>query len=168
MRLVILGAGGYGRTVADIAEQSGKYEKIVFLDDASPLAAGKCEDFPKFNDGSTEMYPAFGNNKARLAWINQLEMAGISVPTIVHSSAYVSPSASIDRGVVVMPKTVVNTDCKVERGCIVNCGALVDHGCILEEGVHVCLGAVIKAENRIPTCMKIEAGQVVENRTWPL
>lgn len=27
MRLIILGAGGYGKTVADIARQSGKYEQ---------------------------------------------------------------------------------------------------------------------------------------------
>lgn len=33
MRLIILGAGGYGKTVADIARQSGKYEQIYFLDD---------------------------------------------------------------------------------------------------------------------------------------
>ena len=33
MILVIIGAGGYGQTVSDVAAQSGKYEKIVFLDD---------------------------------------------------------------------------------------------------------------------------------------
>ena len=27
-RLVILGAGGYGRTVADVAAQSGQFEQI--------------------------------------------------------------------------------------------------------------------------------------------
>lgn len=33
MKLIILGAGGYGRTVADIARQSGKYTEVYFLDD---------------------------------------------------------------------------------------------------------------------------------------
>ena len=48
------------------------------------------------------------------------------------------------------------------KGCIINLGAIVDHGCILEEGVHICLGAIVKGENRIEKCSKIEAGEVVE------
>lgn len=40
--------------------------------------------------------------------------------------------------------------------------------CVIEEGVHICLGAIVKAENRISKCMKIEAGTVIENRTYPL
>ena len=67
-----------------------------------------------------------------------------------------------------LPHAVVNTNCVVKSGCIVNCGAIVDHGCVLEEGVHICLGAIVKAENLIPRCMKIEAGEVVQNRTYPL
>ena len=59
MRLIILGAGGYGKTVADIARQSGKYEQIYFLDDGqetSDLILGTCSEYMKFADGNTEMY----------------------------------------------------------------------------------------------------------------
>lgn len=47
MQLIILGAGGYGRTVADIARQSGRYSEIHFLDDNSTdtLVIGKCADY---------------------------------------------------------------------------------------------------------------------------
>ena len=170
MRLIVLGAGGYGRTVADLARQFGKYEAVAFLDDNAQGEGvlGKCADFLKFADGETEMYPAFGNNEGRISWLNRLEEAEVPIPTIIHAAAYVSPTANIRQGCVVLPGAIVNTDCQVERGCIINCGAIVDHCCMLEEGVHVCLGAIVKAENRIPGCMKIEAGQVVENRTYPL
>ena len=50
MRLIILGAGGYGKTVADIARQSGKYEQIYFLDDGqqtSDLILGTCSEYMK-------------------------------------------------------------------------------------------------------------------------
>lgn len=114
MRLIILGAGGYGCTVADVALQTGKKSRIV------------------------------------------------------HPTAYVSPTAHIADGCVILPHAIVNTGCEVKKGCIVNCGAIVDHGCILEEGVHVCLGAIVKAENRIPRCLKIEAGEVIANRTYPV
>ena len=62
MRLVIIGAGGYGRTVADVANQMGSYEEILFLDDKSEDAVGKCEEFTLFADQNTVFYPAFGNN----------------------------------------------------------------------------------------------------------
>lgn len=83
-------------------------------------------------------------------------------------SSGVSPTAQIESGAIALPHAIVNTNCVVKSGCIVNCGAIVDHGCVLEEGVHICLGAVVKAENRIPRCMKIEAGEVVQNRAYPL
>ena len=168
MKLVILGAGGYGRTVADAAEQLGKYEQILFLDDNSPLAVGKCEDFHRFLQTDVEFIPAFGNNQARLSWVDRLEEAGCRLATIVHPAAYVSPKAAVEPGTVVLPKAVINTGCEIRRGCIINCGAIVDHGCIIEAGSHICLGAIVKAENRIPGFTKIEAGEVVENRTFPL
>ena len=68
----------------------------------------------------------------------------------------------------ILPHAIVNTGCEVKAGCIINCGSIVDHGCVLEEGVHVSLGAIVKAENRIPNCMKIEAGEIVANRTYPV
>ena len=162
MRLVILGAGGYGRTVADAARQSGQYAEICFLDDreTAPDVLGKCADFANFSDGNTEMIPAFGSNDGRLTWIEWLTEAGIPLATLIHATAYISPTATIEPGTVVLPHAVISTNCHVKRGCIVNCGALVDHGCVLEEGVHVCLGAIVKAENRIPRGMKVEAGRL--------
>lgn len=170
MILVIIGAGGYGQTVCDVAEQSGKYEKIVFLDDnkVAENVVGKCEDFEKFISDDTEIYPAFGNNEARLSFIEKLEEKDANIPIIVHKTAYISPKARLEKGTVVLPNAMVNTDTLVEKGCIINCGAIVDHGCIIEKGVHVCLGAIVKAENRIPAFMKVEAGQVIENRTYKL
>ena len=168
MKLVILGAGGYGQTVADVARQLGEYEQILFLDDNSPLAVGKCEKFHSFVNEAVEFYPAFGNNQGRLSWLDRLEAAGCRIAALVHPTAYVSPTATLAPGTVVLPKAVVNTGCEIQRGCIINCGAIVDHGCIIEAGCHICLGAIVKAENRIPGLMKIEAGEVVENRTFPL
>ena len=170
MRLVILGAGGYGRTVAGVAAQMGRFEEIRFLDDHSdaPDIMGACCDFAQMIGDNTAFYPAFGNNEARMDWLHRLMEAGCNVPTVIHPTAYVSPTARVMPGTVILPHAIVNTGCEIRTGCIVNCGAIIDHGCVLEEGVHVCLGAIVKAENHIPRCMKIEAGEVVQNRTYPL
>ena len=170
MRLIILGAGGYGRTVADIAAQLGKYDEILFLDDQAQGedVLDACNNFVLYMGDDTAFYPAFGHNVARIEWLNSMMSLGCNLATLVHPTAYVSPTAVLLPGTVVMPKAVVNTHCLIKPGSIVNCGAVVDHDCVLEEGVHVCLGAIVKAENRIPRFMKIEAGQVVDNRTYPL
>lgn len=170
MRLIILGAGGYGRTVADVAVQTGAYETILFLDDNSQAedVIGKCAEFINHTDENTIFYPAFGNNEGRVSWLKRLTENGCKVATIVHPTAYVSPTVRMAEGNAVLPHAIVNTGCEVKAGCIINCGAIVDHGCVLEEGVHVCLGAIVKAENRILQCMKIEAGEIIANQTYPI
>lgn len=168
MRLIIFGAGGYGRTVADVAEQSGRYTEILFLDDNNADAAGKCADYVNFISEETEFYPAFGNNEGRVRFIDEIEEKGGKVASIIHSSAYVSPKATLQRGVAILPKAVVNTGTVLEKGVLVNVSAVVDHDCIIEEGCHICVGAIVKAENRIPAKTKIEAGEVIENRKYPL
>ncbi len=169
-KLIILGAGGYGRTVADLARQLGCYESILFLDDGSTGAdiLGACDRFREFSGEGADIYPAFGNNDLRLRWLRTLAEAEIPVPTLIHPRAYISPEATLGRGVVVLPMAVVNTEVRVCDGCIVNIGALVDHGTVLEAGVHLAPGAIVKAENRIPTGRKIESGSVIENREYPL
>lgn len=168
MRLIILGAGGHGQTVADIAKQTGKYREILFLDDNAETAVGKCSEYNDLKDDNTEMYPAFGNNKARLEWEQRFQREGVTLAKIVHPLAYVSPTATVEAGCVVLPYAIINTSAKVKKACIIDCGAIVDHGCVIEEGVHVSPGAIIKAENRIPTCTKIESGEVISIRQYPI
>ncbi len=170
MKLLILGAGGYGKTILDLASQLGCYEKIAFLDDGQTGEGilGKCGDFPQFADGDTQMYPAFGNNGVRMHWLKSLRDVGIPVPSLIHPRAYVSPAANIGTGTMVLPMAVVNTGVTVEDGCIINIGALIDHDSVIGEGSHLAPGAIVKAENRIPAMAKIESGAVVENREYPL
>ena len=163
MRLIILGAGGHGRVVADIAEQTGKYDEVVFLDDNSSdnKVIGKCNDYINFKSQDTEMYPAFGNNQGRVEWENKVEEAGIKLAKIIHPLAYVSPKAEIANGCIIMPYAIINTATVVKKACIINIGTIVDHDCILEEGCHLAPGAIVKGENSIPTCTKIDSGEVV-------
>ncbi len=169
-RLMILGAGGYSRTVADLAAQLERYNEIAFLDDEKTGEGilGTCGEYGKFRDGNTEFYPAFGNNAVRMNWICRFLEEGIPVPTLVHPRSFVSPRAALGSGTVVLPMAVVNTGTMVGRGCIVNIGALIDHDCCLEDGVHLCPGVIIKAENHIEANTKLESGTVILARKHPV
>ena len=162
-RLIILGAGGYARTINDIATQSLRYDQIFYLDDnkQSPEILGKCSDFEKFISDDTEMYPAIGDNQTRLRLINLLKEKNAKIATFIHRTAYVSPTAVICEGVVVLPNAVVNTGCVIREGSIINCGAIVDHDCTIEMGVHLCPGAVVKPHNIVAEGAKLESNSVI-------
>lgn len=160
-RLVILGSGGYGRTVYDVAEQLGY--SITVLDDSDreyPL-----DSFPHYLNDETEFIPAFGNNKFRLEWLERIEEVGGKPATLIHPSAYVSPRVHVSEGCVILPGSIINTGTRIGKGCIINLGATVDHDVIIEDGVHLCVRCIIKGENRISRCEKIEAGEIIERAT---
>ena len=163
MKLLIIGAGGHGKVVYDIATQIAKYEKINFLDDNSndDRVIGKCSDYLNFKEQDTEMYPAFGNNEMRVNWENKLVEEGIALASIIHPLAYISPLARVEAGTVVMPYAIINTGVIIKKACIVNLGAIVDHDCIIEPGCHLAPGAVVKGENHLPSCTKVDSGEIV-------
>ncbi|MBQ3588451.1 MAG: hypothetical protein II977_07765 [Oscillospiraceae bacterium] len=167
-KLVILGFGGYGRTIEDVVLSGELFDEIVFLDDNArhTQVKGACADFRKFIAEDTWFYPAFGNNNLRVEWLNMLANAGAQLATIIHPAAYVGRNAVIEKGTAVLPKAVVNTNTTVRMGCIVNFGAVIDHDVVVEKGVHLCINSVIKASNRIPPFAKIEAGHVIHNNTY--
>ena len=168
MRLIILGAGKYGREIEDVAAQIGEYGKIDFLDDysKSPCVIGKCADFTRFIDDGTAFFVAFGDNDMRERWLKALFEAKANVVNTIHPTAYISPTARLGRGVAVLPKALINSYCMIEDGCMINSGAILDHDTTIGAYAHVCVGAIVKADNRIPGKMKVEAGVVIERNTY--
>ena len=132
-RLVILGSGGYGRTVYDVAEQLGY--SITVLDDSDNVHP--LDSFSHYISDDTEFIPAFGNNEFRLGWLERIEKAGGKPATLVHPSAYVSPRAHVSEGCVVLPGAIINTGTRIGKGCIINLGATVDHDVIIEDVAYI-------------------------------
>ena len=128
-RLIILGSGGYGHTVADVVEQLGY--NILFLDDS--LLGHELSRFSSYIDDHTEFIPAFGNNAFRSEWLTRLESADGKLAILIHPTAYASPRSTINPGTVILPHAIINTDVVINRGCIINLGAVIDHGCIIGE-----------------------------------
>ena len=160
--LLILGAGGFGHMIQETAKLLG-YEKAVFLDDAvrDPDVVGKCCDYESFLGQYVTAVAALGDNNMRLHWTEKLMEAGYDVPAIIHPSAVVSPSASVGKGSFIMQRAIVNTHTVVEHGVLINSGAVVDHDSYVERGAHIGLGSVVKANCRIASKVKVEAGEVI-------
>lgn len=147
--LLIIGAGGHGKVVADSALEQGDRERIAFLDDLHPELTevlgwpvlGKVADAARFLDDYPDAVVAVGNNQRRMELIDMLRESGFGLPVICHPSAVISRSATIGPGCVLFATTVVNTGARLGKGCIVNTGASIDHDCLLADAVHVSPGA---------------------------
>lgn len=159
-RLLIIGAGGHGKVVAEVAEDIG-YGEIDFLDDKSTEAIGKISEIEKFREQYSDAFVGIGNNQLRHELIQKLQDCGYTVPALVHPCAYVSRTANIGIGTVVEPKAIVNANSHIGDGCIISVGSIVDHDVNVGTCCHINAGAIVKAGGRIGSFRKLEAGEVV-------
>lgn len=167
--LLILGAGGHGRVIAEAAEFLNKWDKISFLDDREDIKSingfaiiGKLNEYHRYTSEYKYAFAAIGNNEKRLDLIDKLVRIGFDVPIIVHPMAYISKYSTIGEGSVLLPGAVVNTGTTIGRGCIVNINACVDHDCQIGDGVHISSGAVVRSMCRVEELSYIGAGSLVK------
>lgn len=160
-KLLIIGAGGHGKVVAEVAADLG-YERIDFVDDQSLEAVGKTTDLEWLAGQYKEAFVGIGNNKLRGELLCRLQGCGYKIPALIHPTAYVSRTAEIERGTVIEPKAIVNAHTHVGRGCIISVGAIVDHDVRVEDFCHVNAGAIVKAGAKVESYRKLEAGEVVK------
>ncbi len=150
-RLVIAGAGGHAKVVAEILLEAGEFELAgtVSVQAGGNLlglpALGGDEILPELRkSGITHAFPAIGDNAARMKVLDRLTALGFALVNAISSRAAVSSRTRLGRGLAVMPGAVINVDSVVEDGAIVNSGATVDHDCRIGRcahigpGVHVC------------------------------
>ena len=165
-QLVIIGASGHGKVVADIARLNG-YEVIRFLDDNEALS--DCDGYPivgksgAFGNYDCDFFIAIGDLKIRQHLSQKLEASGKRLVTLVHPSAVVGRNVPIGDGTVVMAGAVINASAKIGKGCIINTCASVDHDCVIEEYVHIAVGAHVAGTCTIGERTWIGAGATVSN-----
>ena len=154
-KLLIIGAGGYGRVIADIAVKTGKYSAIVFLDNDETIketmgikVIGRTDDAQKYV-ADHDIFVAVGDNAAREKIQHGLETIKAEIPALIHPQAVIGGQAVIEAGSAVMAGAVVNSKSVIKKGCIVNTAATVDHDCILDEYVHISPGAHLAGGVRI-------------------
>jgi sugar O-acyltransferase (sialic acid O-acetyltransferase NeuD family) len=145
--LLIIGASGHGKVVADIAMKMNRWETILFLDDDESLKSsmgieviGKSSDAYKYIN-NYDIFVAIGNNLVRERIQEQLLDACASIPTLIHPYSIIGEWVELGIGSVVMAGSVINCCSKIGNGCIINTGTTIDHDNILEDYVHVSPGA---------------------------
>ena len=166
-QLVIIGASGHGKVIADIAKKLN-YSEIVFLDDDTNLVecngyrvVGTTKDVKSYK--SYEFVVAIGNAGIRKKIQNQLMNENSKIATLVHPKAVIGENVVLGAGTVIMAGAVINPCVKIGNGCIINTCASVDHDCVIGDFAHISVGAHIAGTVTIGECTWIGAGATIIN-----
>lgn len=167
-KLAILGAGGHGKVIADVALSTDFWSKIIFFDDSYPdnvgnsrwAIEGTSAGLVCSHDQFSGVIVAIGNNEVRLAKTLELQEAGANIVSIIHPSAVISPFATIAQGCTVLAGAVINVDAHIGQSCIVNTGAVVEHDCRLHDAVHLSPNAALSGHTEVGKCSWMGIGSV--------
>lgn len=160
-RLIIVGASGHGKVIADIAVQNG-YKDIVFLDDNINLK--KCSNYEVIgktdlvNNLEGDKIVAIGNSVIR-----ERILSKISAVTLIHPNAVIAKDAIIGKGTVIMAGVVINPNVKIGDGCIINTSSSIDHDCFVSDFSHVSVGSHLCGNVTVGSHVWVGAGSIVSN-----
>lgn len=156
-RLLILGAGGHARAVADVAVECG-WTVAGFTDRpggaARPEVLGDDSQIAELiRSGRVDAAVVGVGNTAlgrRFELFELLKSAGATIPTLVHPRASVSRSCRIGEGVVIFPGVVLGAAVEIGDNVVLYSNAVAEHDCriashaYLSPGVILCGGATVE------------------------
>ena len=137
-KIIIYGASGHGKVVAEVAELSGYKEIVFFDDDISKKKNGKYNVIHSFPDDEYDLVVAIGDNATREKISKSISRKQVS---LIHPNAVVSSDVVIGDGVVVLANAVIGAGTRIGSGVIINTCASVDHDNYIDEYVHVSVNA---------------------------
>ena len=163
-KLLIIGAGAHSEVVREVAKSCG-YSEFVFVDDSEDLlSSGRAQ----YNTAALswlgkdyeDAFVSVGNNQVRKFMYDLLAKNGYNIPSLIHPTAYISPTAVIGKGSLIGPMSIINSNAIIGQGCILSCSAVVDHNVIVSDFAHIDAGAVCESYSTVDLYAKISAGTV--------
>lgn len=168
-KLIIIGASGHGKVVADIAIKMNKWQSITFLDDDESIKTsmgleviGKTTDAFTYKD-EADFFVAIGSNATREKIQEKLIEQGLNVVSLIHPSAVIGTDVEIDIGTAVMGSVAINSSSRIGKGCIINTSSSLDHDNVIEDYVHISPGVRTAGSVGIGKGTWLGIGSVISN-----
>ena len=155
-RVLGLGAGGHAGVILEVIAEAHLAEVVALLDPnpqlegtsvlGVPVLVGGDERLTEFlSSGVPYAFNGVGGfgrtaSLVRRRVYENATRAGFEFVVVTHPRAFVSSSAEIGRGAVVLANAVVNTAAKLGENVIINTAATVDHHCVIDSHVHIAPG----------------------------
>jgi acetyltransferase EpsM len=163
--ILVLGAGGHGKSVVAVLIASGA--TITGVLDDTPENWGKemqgvpilgpIEDFGRYPNCSAVI--GVGENTARRSIAERF--AGACWASVLYPQAYINPTARIAQGTVVFPGAIIGADVIIGEHVIVSGNVTVGHDTILEDYVHAAPGVQVAGGARVGQGAMLGIGSIV-------
>jgi len=167
--VVIIGAGGHAKVIADIVIKSGD-NVVGFLDDNVDIGTdilgykilGKvelCQTIANEHKAFKFIIGIGSNNIRRVI----SEKYALKYYTAIHPRSIIGINVKIGYGTTVMAGSVINVDTKIGAHCIVNTSASIDHDCEINDYAHICPGTLLAGNVSIGNQSWVGIGTTIKN-----
>ncbi|WP_338778813.1 acetyltransferase [Metabacillus sp. FJAT-52054] len=168
-KLLIIGASGHGKVVADIALRMNKWQNVAFIDDNKNITTsmgleviGTSEEV-SLHINDCDIFVGIGNNVLRQSVHEKLEASGASIPSLIHPDAIIGSQVNLGIGTVVMARTIINCGSIIGKGCIINTASTIDHDNYIANFVHLSPGVHLAGSVTVGQGSWLGIGSVVSN-----
>ncbi|MFN7960747.1 MAG: acetyltransferase [Thermoanaerobaculia bacterium] len=173
-RLLIFGASGHGRVVAEAAAAAGLApagwadddpdRRGSRVDGLEVLACGTAEAAEIALEAGWSVVVAVGDNRARRRVMLELAALGAQLATVVHPRATISPTARLGEGSVALAGVVINAGAQVGSNVILNTSCSVDHDCRIGDHAHLSPGVHLGGAVEVGEGTHLGVGVSVRNQ----
>jgi len=161
--LVVIGGGEHARVLIEAARsRPDRWNVIGFVDVEPGEETSRRMGIPRLgsdDEGRRMAAAGAAHFVLGIAGLNSLnareslaaayDEAGVRWGTIVHATAWISPTARLDGGVFVSAGAIINSGARMERHAVINTGAVIEHDVVVGEFAQVSPGAVLGGGSRV-------------------
>jgi sugar O-acyltransferase (sialic acid O-acetyltransferase NeuD family) len=158
--LIIIGAGGHGKSVAWVAKTTQRWANIFFLDEkvSKDNVIGKFGD--RINFKNHDFFVGIGDNTLRRKIFLLLKKEGFSLPSIISPTSNIT-SAKISNGSIVMNSCFINVDTIVGEAVIINNKSLIEHDCVIGSFSHISPSVNVAGSTKVGELCWIGIGSTI-------
>lgn len=172
--IILVGGGGHCISCIDVINLQGKYNIVGIIDKPEKLGdailgievIGSDNDIPELIKNCKNFLITIGqikNSELRKRIFKLIKSNGGDLPVIVSPNAYISPSASLEEGTIVMHNVLVNALVSIGKNCIINSGALIEHEVQIGDFCHISTHAAINGQVKIDSNCFVGSNAVIIN-----
>jgi len=166
-KIAIIGAGGHGKVVGEIALLNG-YKTIHFFDERYneinkfPFQICGKIDYLKNN---LKYYDTFfvsiGNSIVRSEKTEWLKKHNVKIVNLIHPKSIISKFSNLGTGNCIMANAIVNPGTSIDEGVILNTACSIDHDCVIEKFVNISPNCALSGNVRIGKFSQLGTGTSV-------